>query len=398
MNKISDNKSTPRILVISSWQYVNIGDIAHTPGLLALLEKYIPEAEVILWAMTLNDEVAALLKKRFPGLQIVTGRIGENGKATTNELQIALERCDFLLHSSGPCLVARNSVDAFIKYYNKPFGVFGITYGGPQEIEALNRAEFVYFRDSLSLEKAKADGVTCPVMDFGPDAAFGTDLYNDEKATDFLKRSGLEDGKFLCCIPRLRYTPYWLIKNLPFDETKNARNLEMKEHDHSPLREAIIEVVRNTDLKVLVCPEDSTQMAVGKEMIIDKLPEDVKDKVVWREDFWITDEALSVYKRSAGLFGNEMHSPIICIGNGIPAIVCRWAEQTTKGIMWRDIGLGQWLFDMDIEEERAKIPQTVLELAKEPEKAKEKVIAAQKCVQNHQKRMCSVLRESLQLS
>ena len=46
----------------------------------------------------------------------------------------------------------------------------------------------------------------------------------------------------------------------------------MKEHDHAPLREAIIAVVRETRLKVLLCPEDQSQMAVGKEMILDKLP------------------------------------------------------------------------------------------------------------------------------
>ena len=44
------NDRPPRILLRSSWQCVNIGDIAHTPGVLALLEKHLPEAEVILWA------------------------------------------------------------------------------------------------------------------------------------------------------------------------------------------------------------------------------------------------------------------------------------------------------------------------------------------------------------
>ncbi len=88
-------------------------------------------------------------------------------------------------------------------------------------------------------------------------------------------------------------------------------------------------------------------MAVGKEMFYDKLPADVKPRVVWREKFWLTDEALSTYVRSAGLFGSEMHSPIMALGNGIPAIVCRFEEQTSKGIMWRDIGLGDWLFDLD---------------------------------------------------
>ena len=27
----------------------------------------------------------------------------------------------------------------------------------------------------------------------------------------------------------------------------------------------------------------------------------------------------------------------------VPAIVGRFAEQTSKGFMWRDIGLGEWL-------------------------------------------------------
>jgi hypothetical protein len=101
-------------------------------------------------------------------------------------------------------------------------------------------------------------------------------------------------------------------------------------------------------------------MAVGKELLIDTLPDDVKPKVVWRPNYWLTGEALSTYVRSAGLFGNEMHSPIMCIGNGIPAIVCRWAEQTSKGLMWRDIGLGDWLFDLDKDDELARVADAVL--------------------------------------
>jgi hypothetical protein len=84
--------------------------------------------------------------------------------------------------------------------------------------------------------------------------------------------------------------------------------------------------------------------------------------VVWRENFWLTDEALSVYRHSAGLFGLEMHSPIMCIGNGIPAIVCRVEEQTSKGIMWRDIGLSEWLFDFDREEDLTRLVPAVLSL------------------------------------
>ncbi len=63
----------PRILLRSSWQTVNIGDIAHTPGALALLEKHIPDAEVRLWPSKVDNGVAELLKKRFPKVAIVQG-------------------------------------------------------------------------------------------------------------------------------------------------------------------------------------------------------------------------------------------------------------------------------------------------------------------------------------
>ncbi len=221
---------------------------------------------------------------------------------------------------------------------------------GKAERELLSRAKFVFFRDSVSLAKAKTDGVQCPVMEFAPDGAFACDLRNDEAAEAFLRAHHLVEGKFLCCIPRLRYTPYWLIRGKAMtaeDERRHARNEAMKEHDHAPLREAISAVVRQAGLKVLLCPEDKSQMAIGKEMLLDKLPPEVRQGVVWREGYWLPDEALSTYVRSAGLFGNEMHSPILCVGNGVPAIVRRFAEQTSKGYMWRDIGLADWLFDLD---------------------------------------------------
>jgi polysaccharide pyruvyl transferase WcaK-like protein len=170
----------------------------------------------------------------------------------------------------------------------------------------------------------------------------------------------------------------------------------LKEHDHAPLREAIIEVVTKTDLKVLVCPEDRTQMAVGKEMIIDKLPEEILEKVVWRPDYWLTGEAVSVYVRSAGLFGNEMHSPIMCIGHGVPAIVCRFAEQTSKGFMWEDIGLGDWLFDHDSDEDQEAIVPTVLAMATDPEAAKVKAAKARAFVEKRQRETMQVLEKNLE--
>ena len=382
----------------SSWQTVNIGDIAHTPGVLRLLEQHLPQAEIRLWPSKIDNGVDEMLLARFPKLSIIKG---------PDALKAAFEECDFLLHGSGPSLVAENDVVKWSKATGKPYGIYGITLPTTSStatqatpagvlsrtVEVLNGARFAFFRDSVSLKLAQEKGCTCPIMEFGPDGAFATDLRDDAKATAFLKQHGLEDGKFLCCIPRLRYTPYWTIpsKKAAFDEKKHERNEALKEHDHAPLRQAIVEVLRQTDLRVLICPEDQTQMAVGKELLFDKLPDDVQGRAVWRPDYWLTGEAVSTYRRSAGLFGNEMHSPIMCIGNGIPAIVCRWSEQTSKGFMWRDIGLSEWLFNLDHEDEVQGVVPAVLAMAKDPEAAKAKAAKARAFVEQRQRETMAVL-------
>lgn len=385
--------ATPKkILLRSSWQTVNIGDIAHTPGVLAILEEHLPDVEITLWPSKLDKGVDQILKKRFPKLKIAQG-----GQA----LSQAFKECDFLLHSSGASFVAERDVRKWVEKTSKPFGVYGITLPRKQShkteatddstlrntVSLLSKARFVYFRDSVSLGLAKELGCTSPVMEFGPDGAFACDLRDDDKANAFLKQNNLTPGRFLCCIPRLRYTPYWTIpsKKRAFDPIKHARNEEMKENDHAQLRKAIIAIVKQTDHKVLICPEDQTQMKVGKDLLYDPLPKNIRERTVWRPNYWLTGEAISIYRQSVGLFGNEMHSPIMCIGNGIPAIVCRWAEQTSKGYMWRDIGLNDWLFNTDEPKDLERIVPTVLAMAKDPTAAKRKALKARAFVQQRQK-------------
>jgi hypothetical protein len=385
-------KSKPVVLLRSSWQTVNIGDIAHTPGVLALCEKYLPEAEVRLWAMNVGDGVKELLEKRFHGLQIIQN-------SDTLALKKAFAECDFLLHGSGPSLVGAKDVDRWVKETGKPFGVYGITLADvPSDIvRILNQAQFVFFRDTVSMELAKSKGVHAPIMEFGPDGAFGCDLRNDAVALQFMTESGLEQGKFLCVIPKYRRTPYWEIpsKKTPFNEEINKRNQEMKEHDLRPYRDAIIALVRETPMKVLICPEDMTQVKLGKEMLYDPLPDDVKKKVVWRNRFWLTDEALSVYVRSAGFFGLEQHSPIMCIGNGIPALLGRFEEQTSKGFMWYNIGLKDWFFDSDKSEQMDKLTSTVLSVVKNPDLAHQKTTKAKELVEKRQAETMAILKKCL---
>src|SRR6187397_2792698 len=98
----AQEKRPRRILLRSSWQTVNIGDIAHTPGVLALLEKHLPDAEVRLWPSKVDNGVEEMLRARFPKVAIVQG---------AEALKTAFAECDFLLHGSGPSLVAQKDVE-----------------------------------------------------------------------------------------------------------------------------------------------------------------------------------------------------------------------------------------------------------------------------------------------
>lgn len=388
------------IILRSSWQTVNIGDIGHTPGVLTLLEKYIPQAEVRLWPSDVGDGVEEMLVKRFPNVKILK---------TEQDRQKALKEGDFMLHGSGPSLVARNDLHLWQKETGKPYGIYGITFPGsyvfqdqaakfaPLDIKIMNQARFCYFRDSVSYDFAKANGLTCKVTGFSPDGAFAVDLRNDTPAIAFLKEHNLQDGEFVCVIPQYRFSPWWELKskNRAVDKAKEAYNDKMKEQDNKPIREAIIAVVRQTSKKVLIVPENETQVRIGKEMLYDPLPDDVKEKVVWRSTYWLTDEAISTYIRSAGLFGIEMHSPIMCVANGIPAIVCRFKEQTSKGFMWQDVGLGDWLFDLDTPDDVARITPAVLDMIRNPAKSQAKVKKAMKKVNGIFKETMGVLKKEV---
>jgi polysaccharide pyruvyl transferase WcaK-like protein len=333
----------PRILLRSSWQTVNIGDIAHTPGMLRLLEEHVPQGDVTLWPNLLSDDVQALLRKRFPGLRVAR---------TAEEQRDALSGCDFFLHGSGPGLVGAREAKSW-QASGKPYGFGGVTLSDAElqdHKDLLAGARFVYCRDTLSLEALKAAKVAAPIQDFGPDATFSLDLQDDGKAGAFLKEQGLESGRFACFVPRLRWTPYWKEGRKMAAELVQSREAENERHreaDHAKLRTAIAAWVTTTGLKVLLCPEMTYQVELLKPLLFDPLPADVKAKVVVRPGYWLPDEAASTYRRAAAVVSLEMHSPIIAIANGRPAIHLRQPTDTRKGQMWRDVGLKEWLFEID---------------------------------------------------
>jgi polysaccharide pyruvyl transferase WcaK-like protein len=356
------------ILLRSSWQTVNIGDIAHTPGMLRLIEQYLPGTSVILWPTKLDRGVEAMLRRRFPKLRLISD--SPNWKPVLPQpndptLAQAMEEASFWLTGSGSGVNAPSDLQLWRKTTKKPYGILGASVGvvigqrdynlnpefSPEFRDLLDNATFLFTRETTSLGVVRRANIKCPRMDFVPDATFALDLRDDKAAQGLMREHGLEADKFICAIPRLRVTPYWDMpegSKLSPEEIarRQAINEKYKEADCAKMREAITTWVRQTGNKVLLCPEVTYQMSLFK-LVMDPLPSDVKSRVVAMNRFWITDEAASVYKASRLILSMDCHSPIIANAVGRPGFYLRQPEDTWKGQMYPDLGLGDWKFEIE---------------------------------------------------
>jgi Uncharacterized conserved protein len=392
---------TKTILLRSGWQTVNIGDIAHTFGIMDLIKKYLPDVNVVLWPNELELGVDQMLLQKYPGLKIVNGGVDVvTGKPKTDELDQAFLTCDFMLHGSGNYHGPSNALPAWHKYTGKPFGIYGVTI---DELDAplkdlFSKASFVFCRETETLKYLRSLELPIPVQEFGLDATFAMELHNDAKANAYLQEAGLRKGEFICVIPRLRYTPYWQMRNQPpnaNDSDRYAISLQHKEKDAAKMRAIMKRWITETGFKVLVCPEVTYQVQLGKETLVDPLPDDLKKMVVWRDQYWLTDEAASVYKQSRALVTFEPHSAIIAIMDKIPSIHLKQPTDTRKGQMFRDIGLGEWYFHID-ETPASQVADTLMKIHHHYAGALAKIEKAHKVVRHSQRENFRLIKRALQ--
>ncbi len=346
-------KKKPVILVVSGWQDVNIGDITHTPGLITLLKHRLPRAKIILWKKSESQRVDDMLLHYFPGLTIVHGSFDKDLVLQSKELEDVFKEADFFIHGSGPSVVAADHLRCWVKQTQKGFGIFGVTIQdiNPALKSLLQQASFIFTRETASIEVLRKSGLEGNHIAFAPDATFVLDIRDTKKGQEFLAANSLPSRKFICVIPRLRYTPYYKFASRANYSEERIKEIEeinekFKETDHAKLREAMITWVRTTGNKVLVCPEMTYQLDIMDELLIDPLPADVKPTVIKR-GYWMPDEAAAVYAQAHCILSFECHSPIIAAANGTPSFYLRQPTDTIKGQMYYDLGFNDWVFEID---------------------------------------------------
>ena len=399
----------PVILLRSGWQTINIGDIAHTPGVLAVIERNMPEAQVILWPASIDRGVEPMLKRRFPKLQVAQGGLLEDGSPGTPELREAFREATVMIHGSAASMSSQAQVSAWRKASRKPYGFFGVGFtfqgeaaGAPLSAGLKANAEaaaFLFTREKASLANLRKAGISGPKTGFAPDGTFSMDIVDDERAGTFLRETGLAAGPFICLVPRLRYTPYHKIRKVEWtaDEIRRreAANERHAENDHSKLREVAIAWVRKTGGKVLLCPEMLYQLEIIDPLLFDPLPQDVKAHVVRRKTYWLPDEASSVYTRAAAVVSCECHSPILAAVQGTPCIYVHQPEDGIKGRMWADLGLGDWFFEIE-QTSGAALAARVLAMYSRERAARDKVRGAVKLARRLQDDAMQYVRSAVE--
>ncbi|AEI47301.1 hypothetical protein Runsl_0864 [Runella slithyformis DSM 19594] len=347
------HKENPVLLITSGWQDVNIGDIAHTPGLIGLLQKRLPKARIILWKKSKSEKVETMLNTYYPNVRIIHGAVDKSFVPQTDEVKKAFQEADFFIHGSGPSVVAADYVESWYKQTQKPFGIFGVTTQNvtPSLKDLLQHASFIFTRETASIQKLKEAGLEGKHIAFAPDATFVLEIHDDAKADLFIKENKLEHRKFICVIPRLRVTPYYKFRenNAGYSDERikeiETLNAKWKEIDHAKVREAMVAWVRKTGNKIVVCPEMTYQVDIIDELLVNPLPDDVKPFIV-KHGYWLPDEAASLYAHAHTVLSYECHSPIIALTNGTPAFYLRQPEDTIKGQMYYDLGFKDWTFEI----------------------------------------------------
>lgn len=378
-----------RILLRSSWQTVNIGDVSHTPGMLAAIGRAIPHARVTLWPCDLSLSVRQMLSGRFPDLQIIEGT-RDDLTDPTSALCRAFEAADLLLHGSGPSVVTPEDLAAWSQRTCRPYGMMGITLDPIPDrvVPILNSAAFLFCRDTISMNRARQAGLRVPTIGFGPDAAFSCDLSNEQAACDLLARVGLANKPFVVVIPRMRYTPYHEIHGYEPSEHERGRAAVSQRHlasDMQLMADAIISLTTEDDVDVLIAPEMSYQVEMAARHLIPRIPERCRHRIHMVDFYWSLDVACSVYRRASLLVSMEMHSPILAVAQCTPAILVRQPTDTCKGQMWRDVGLSQWSFEID-SVKADELVSTTRQILANPAEAKRLVTLASRSARRQQDR------------
>ncbi len=144
----------------------------------------------------------------------------------------------------------------------------------------------------------------------------------------------------------------------------------------------------------MICPEVEWEIEPSRKLILERLPQNIRSHVKFKDKFWLPDEAFSVYAKAEAIVSMEQHSIILALAAGTPVILPRFWENGRKAWMLRDLGIEEWLFDID-EDPEEQITAALLDIHNDYDVALGKVKSAMDIVHNGQKETMAVVINTL---
>lgn len=127
------------------------------------------------------------------------------------------------------------------------------------------------------------------------------------------------------------------------------------------------------------------------------LPEDVAAKVVVRDNYWLPDEAASLFAHAQAVVSIKNHSPIIAAAVGTPFLRVHQSEDSIKADMFRDIGLGDWYIPDINKASGADISAALMSIVRDLPAARRKLKVVMGLVAERQAFGMRVIRRTLGL-
>jgi polysaccharide pyruvyl transferase WcaK-like protein len=202
----------------------------------------------------------------------------------------------------------------------------------------LGDAQFVSFRDGESLQYVRSLGIDPPKAAYRPDSAFFFPFRNEEFASAFLERHGLVDRRFATATIRT---------GGQFGPLSGVMPADRERRHMATMRDFVEGWTRETGLPILLCPEVDQEIEPMRRLVYDGLSPTARERTIWMDHFWTPDEALAVYGRARLVCSMEVHSIVLGLGAGTPVLHPQFWESGRKAWMLRDLGLEEWLLDID---------------------------------------------------
>src|SRR5690606_36485325 len=115
------------------------------------------------------------------------------------------------------------------------------------------------------------------------------------------------------------------------------------------------------------------------------------------DEFWLPDLAYTIYSKAEAVVSMEAHSIIMAISVGTPVLHPRFLEAGRKAWMLKDLGLEEWLFDLDEDSSKDMISE-LMEIHNNFKKAKRKVQSAMKIVHKRQDETMAIVKNTVEKS